>query len=247
MVDHFPFPDNIHVSSYVTIKLTNSNYLLWKIQFESLLSCQKLTGLVNDGITAPDTTVTRLTDGVAAAVPNPRYESWLCTDQLVCSWLFGSLSEEVLGYVHNLQTSREIWVSLVENFNKNSIAREYTLRRNLQLLSKKEKTLAVYCREFVAICDALSSIGKPVDSMKIFGFLNGLGREYDPIATVIQSSLSKFPPPTFNDVVLEVEGFDSKLQSYEDSATVTPHMVFNTQRSDYNDDYKSSNRGHGRG
>lgn len=41
--------------------------------------------------------------------------------------------------------------------------------------------------------------------------------------TVIQSSLTKFPPPTFNDVVSEVQGYDSKLQSYEEVHTVTPH------------------------
>lgn len=164
------------------------------------------------------------------------------------SWLFGTFSEEVLGYVHNLKTSCEIWVSLAENFNKSSIAREFSLRKNLQLLSKKDKTFSVYSRDFITICDALSSIGKPIDdSMKIFDFLNGLSREYDHIATVIQSTLSKFPPPTFPDVVSEVEGFDSKLRSYEESETVTPHMAFQTQRTEYNDDYKSGYRGQGRG
>ena len=83
-------------------------------------------------------------------------------------------------------------MSLAENFNKSSLAREFTLRRSLQLLNSKGKTLATYSREFKTMCDSLSSIGKPVDeSMKIFGYLNGLGREYDPITTVIQSSLTK--------------------------------------------------------
>lgn len=91
--------------------------------------------------------------------------------------------------------------------------------------------LAVYNREFKTICDALSSIGKPIEEfMKTFGFLNGLGREFDPISTVIQSSLTKYPLPTFNDVVSEVQGFDSKVQSYEANTTVSPHLVFNTQK-----------------
>ena len=62
--------------------------------------------------------------------------------------------------------------------------------------------------------------------MKIFGFLNGLGREFDPISTVIQSSLTKFPQPTFNDVVSEVQGFESKMKSYQDNATVALHLAF---------------------
>lgn len=62
--------------------------------------------------------------------------------------------------------------------------------------------------------------------MKIFWFLNGLSREYYPITTVIQSSLTNFPFPTFNDVVSEVQGYDSKLLSYEETPTVTPHEAF---------------------
>lgn len=97
-----------------------------------------------------------------------------------------SLSEEVLGTVHNISTSREVWNSLAENFNKSSLAREFSLRRSLQLLSKKDKSFSVYCRDFKALCESLSAIGKPIEeSMKIFGFPNGLTREYDPIATVI--------------------------------------------------------------
>lgn len=134
-------------------------------------SCQKLIGFVNGGVTPPSSTHTVVNGDTTTVIPNPQYESWFCTDQLVRSWLFGTLSEEVLEYVHNLQTSREIWVSLAENFNKSSVAREFSLRRNLQLLTKNEKTLAVYCRDFIAIYDSLSSIGKSVDeSMRSLGF-----------------------------------------------------------------------------
>ena len=129
-------------------------------------------------------------------------------------------------------------MSLAENFNKSSLAREFTLRRSLQLLNSKGKTLATYNREFKTMCDSLSSIGKPVEeSMKIFGYLNGLGREYYPITTVIQSSLTKFPQPSFNDVVSEVQAFECKLRSYEENATVTPHIAFNAQTSEPNQTY----------
>lgn len=85
--------------------------------------------------------------------------------------------------------------------------------------------------------------------MKIFGFLNGLGREYDPITTVIQSSLTKFLAPTFNDVVSEVEGFDVKLKFYEESIAVNPHMAFASQNEEYrqtNPSYNPNYRGIGR-
>ena len=105
------------------------------------------------------------------------------------------------------------------------------------------------------MCDALSSIGKPVEeSMKIFGFLNGLGREFDPMTTVIQSSLSKYLAPTFNDVASEVQGFAAKLQSYEENTSLTPHLAYNTQQAQGNQPfetapptYNPNYRGRGRG
>ncbi|XP_010430659.1 PREDICTED: uncharacterized protein LOC104714886 [Camelina sativa] len=224
MATTYPFPDNVHVTSSVTLKLTDNNYLLWKTQFESLLSSQKLIGFVNGAVTTPSQTRLVVNGEVTTEVPNPL-----------------------------LQTSREIWISLAENFNKSSVAREFSLRRSLQLLSKKDKSLSTYCREFKSICDSLSSIGKPIDeSMKIFGFLNGLGREYDPITTVIQSSLSKLPPPTFNDVIADVQGFDSKLQLYEDTNSVTPHMAFMTEKTNpcapqYDPNQRGRGRNRGRG
>lgn len=201
-VNPYPFPSKVYLLSSVTLKLFDSNYLLWKTQFESLLSSQKLLGFVNGAVPSPPATRTVVRDAETVEEPNPQFEAWFCTDQLVRSWLFGTLSEEVLGSIHTLQTSRDVWISLAYNFNKSSLSREFSLRRSLQLLSKKDKTLAVYCREFKAICDSLSAIGNPIEeSMNFFGFLNGLDREYDPIATVIQSSLSKIPAPTFTDVL----------------------------------------------
>lgn len=240
----YPFPTSLHVSSCVTLKLNESNYLLWKTQFEALLSSQKLLGFVTGQVEAPAATVVEVVDEVQVENPNPDLESWKCSVGLVKAWLFGTLSEEVLGCVYGLETSRDVWLALADNFNKSSVAREFDLRRRLQLLNTRGKDFMVYCREFRSLCDQLSSIGKPVEeSMKIFTFLNGLSRDYDPISTVIQSSMSRYPPPTFSDVVLEVTGFHTRLQSYETPADVTPFTAFQTQRSGSNNNNSQRGRG----
>ncbi|XP_019084173.1 PREDICTED: uncharacterized protein LOC109125876 [Camelina sativa] len=83
--------------------------------------------------------------------------------------------------------------------------------------------------------------------MKVVLFLNGLAREYDPIATVIQSSLSRLPAPTFNDVVLEVSSFDSKLQSYESASDVSPNLAFQAQRGGFSGYRGRGSNSRGRG
>lgn len=82
--------------------------------------------------------------------------------------------------------------------------------------------------------------------MKILGFLNRFTHEYEAIATVIQSLLTKFHAPTFNDVESEVQGYDAKLQSYEETPTVTPHVAFKVQQSN-TQTYGNRNSDRGRG
>lgn len=75
---------------------------------------------------------------------NPLYEHWSCTDQLVHSWIFGTLSEEV---PHTLLTSRDVWLCLAENFNKSPLS-----RYSLQLLTKKDKNLISGVLSWVQDC-----------------------------------------------------------------------------------------------
>lgn len=131
----YPFPSNVHILSSVMLKLNENNYLLWKTQLESLLFSQKLLRFINGAVTARSV----VRNEVTVEEANPQYDAWFCSDQLVRSWMFGTLSEEVLGTVHTIQTSREVWLALAESFNKSSLSREFSLRRSLQLLTKKRQ------------------------------------------------------------------------------------------------------------
>ena len=59
------------------IKLTSSNYLLWKNQFVPLLASQDLFGYLDGSIRAPSATILTA-DGTTKS--NPAYTSWLHTD-----------------------------------------------------------------------------------------------------------------------------------------------------------------------
>lgn len=48
--------------------------------------------------------------------PNPDYESWLHSDGLLKSWIIGTLLEEALGHVFDLETSTEVWEALANQF-----------------------------------------------------------------------------------------------------------------------------------
>ncbi|XP_019085409.1 PREDICTED: uncharacterized protein LOC109126354 [Camelina sativa] len=224
--DSYMFPSNVHVASSVTLKLNDSNYRLWKTQVESLLSSQKLLGFINGRYQAPPKIVDRT---------------------VVRSWIYGTLTEEALGGVCNLATSLAVLTSLANTYNRSSISREFELKRKLHAIRKQGKTFSAYVREYTAVCDELNSIGKPVEeSIKICGFLLGLGREYDPIAAVIQNSMSRIPTPTFTEVLYEIEGFDTRLQSYADDVVAT-QMVFHTPTAQTQEVFQASQTNNYRG
>ncbi|KZV30059.1 hypothetical protein F511_06564 [Dorcoceras hygrometricum] len=68
----------------LTIKLSSTNYLLWRSQIYPLLIGQGLMNLIDGTRSAPCTDV--ITDGKSAL--NPAYHSWLVDDQRLESHFF---------------------------------------------------------------------------------------------------------------------------------------------------------------
>ena len=94
-----------------------------------------------------------------------------------------------------------------------------------------EKTMDIYLKDIKSVCSQLSSIGSPVsERMKVFAALHGLGKEYEPIKTTIESSMDSHPPPTFEDVVPRLTSYEDRLQSYVDQSSVTPNLAFYSNR-----------------
>ena len=88
----------------LTIKLTSSNYLLWRNQFVPLLTSQELFGLLDGSTVAPCVVIT---DSSRVTKPNLAHNSWLHTDQMLMSLLFSSLTEESMSEVLGLRHSHE--------------------------------------------------------------------------------------------------------------------------------------------
>ena len=104
-----PFNTMIHM---VTIKLSSSNYLLWKSQLLPLLESQELLGHV-DGTLAPPPRFAP----VDSRTPNIKHLAWKNTDQRLLSLLLSSLTEEAMAKVVGLSTSCEVWLALENTFS----------------------------------------------------------------------------------------------------------------------------------
>lgn len=96
---------SLSISQCVTLKLSSTNYLLWKTQFESFLSSQSLLGFVNGSSEKPLPTVTVRSGEEDVVQANPEFVKWVRKDQLVMAWLFGSLTEEAMRAVYGLHSA----------------------------------------------------------------------------------------------------------------------------------------------
>ncbi|KAL0800712.1 hypothetical protein Bca101_055887 [Brassica carinata] len=189
--------------------------------------------------------------GTSTPVPNPDHQLWFQTDQIVQSWLLGSITDPLQSLVVNCTTASEIWSTLENHFNRPSNSRLFELQHKMQTLSKGDKKMFDFLQEVKALSDQLASIGAP-EAMKIFSAFHGLGRDYEPIKTSIEGSIDTVPPPTFESIIPCLVAFDDRLKSYNGGQEVTPHLAFATVRTDQQGNYYSSRgrggrRGRGRG
>ena len=218
---------SLSITRCVTLKLSSSNYLLWKTQFESFLSSQSLLGFVNGSSPRPLPTISTRNEDVVTETANPEFVKWVRKDQLVMAWLFRSLTEEALRSVYGLHSAHEVWISLAKKYNHVSATRKLDLQRKLQGMTKNQKSMSEYLGDVKSVCDQLDSIGCPfTDQKKIYGALSGLGKEYESIATVIEHSVDSEPQMTFEDAVFKLVNFADKLQVYSQVREATPHMAF---------------------
>lgn len=236
------------ITQVVTLKLKEGNYLLWKLQFEQFLSSQMLLGYINGAQPRPPETTTVRTGEEVTEAPNPEFTKWLQKDQLILAWIYGTLTEDALKSVYGLHSSHEVWLALAKKYNRVSASRRLDLQRRVQTTVKGTKTMTTYLAEIKSLCDQLDSIGSPItEHEKIYGVLNGLGKEYESVCTVIVHAMDGFTPPCFEDVVYKLTGFEDKLQSYQSPAEVTPHQAFYTNRGGYSGRGRGGYRGGYRG
>ena len=100
------------IANLITIRLTRENFLLWKTQAVPVLRAQGSFGYVDGSIPAPPETITEGTGDAARVVANPAFLRWYQQDQVVLIALLSSMTEDIIGQLTQLHTSRAVWDAL---------------------------------------------------------------------------------------------------------------------------------------
>lgn len=223
----------------LTIKLTSSNYLIWKNQIKPPLSYQRLLEHVDGTNPCPPATIQ--IDGKSAA--NPAHQSWIDADQRTLLIIQSSLSEEAMAETLNLSTSHAIWQALEQAYSHDSMERVQTLRDSLRQMQKGSSSVSEFGRKFKGVCDQLSAVGHPVEETdKAHWFLCGLGSGFETFST---SQRAVKPTPSFRNLLSYAESHEIFMASIHSNVATTPvAFTANTTAASRNpSNYNSRGRG----
>jgi transposase InsO family protein len=146
---------------------------------------------------------------------NPAFVIWKRKDQTILSWINLTLSKKVLSTIYGLETSRQVWTALANQFANQSKSRIANLKKQLQSLHQGSKSCSDYIQAAKERADQLVAVGQPISDEDLITYLtNGLNSSYNSFITTI-SILTR-------DKQLSFEDFQDELLNHE--------MLLNNQK-----------------
>jgi hypothetical protein len=146
-----------------------------------------------------------LADHVLSVVPNP-LEDWLLMDEVVLSWIHGTLTTELQDIVHVPDaTAHRIWGALEAQFLGHRQTRILYLETAFRQLTQGDLSVDEYCRQMKTMVDTLRTLGAPItDECLVLNLLRGLSPCFDRVAPIL-TRIKPFPTfaETKDDLLLE--------------------------------------------
>ncbi|RVW62129.1 Retrovirus-related Pol polyprotein from transposon RE2 [Vitis vinifera] len=152
-----------NIGHLVSIKLSDTNYLIWSSQIVPVLKSHDLMGFVDGSEPCPSKSL--------GGSLNPTYILWNKKDQCVLSWINATLSDKVLAFVYGITSAREVWSSLANKFASQSRTRVHHLKRKLQTLHQGSMKCTDFLEKTKLVSDELAAVGKPLEDDDLMSYI----------------------------------------------------------------------------
>ena len=93
---------------------------------------------------------------------NPNFILLSCFDWLILSWIYSTLTPEIIGQIIGYWTSLVAWTALENIFSVSSKAWVMQLRLEFQTIRKGSLSMTEYIMKIKNIFDSLAAIGEPM-------------------------------------------------------------------------------------
>ncbi|KAM1748237.1 hypothetical protein ACFX1T_009140 [Malus domestica] len=166
-----------------SVLLNEFNYLPWSRAVSLALGGRSKLGFINGSIKAPDAS-------------SPTYESWLCKDQLVMSWLLNSMERKIAEIFSYSESSFKLWETVKEMYgSQNNDARVFQLKKDISNLQQEGKPFVQLLGSMKSMWNELemyrphtteaSVLLKRAEEDKIFQLLSSLDSGYEDLRSHI--------------------------------------------------------------
>ena len=112
------------LSNMMTIKLENTNYIVWKHQITMILETYSLYDLLEEPQLVPERFLKDLSGAYTASI-NPEYTLWRSKEKALLTFISSTLSSSILSLTVGCTTALEVWKVLENRFS--SISRSHVM------------------------------------------------------------------------------------------------------------------------
>eukprot|EP00257_Ricinus_communis_P021770 XP_015581325.1 uncharacterized protein LOC107262106 [Ricinus communis] len=215
-----------NIAHQLAIKLNSINYLLLEAHILSLLDCYDLTKHVDGTIDPPP----KLTSNDQ---PNLAYNVCFHQDELVLSWIIGSISENFVPQIVGVSNTKMAWQKLVSTYASGSKAHIWTIiLKFYQLIKESNKSVAQYTQCAKSMFDQLAKLDSPVNKDDLLQVVvNGLVSTYHAFVRSLTKKLVVVCFDDLYDLLLSEEENFAANTSMDTSSIIAPttHIATNTQ------------------
>jgi hypothetical protein len=180
-----------HTHQVISLKLTNTNYLYWRIQMKPYLLGQGVFGFVDGSNSCPSPHILAA-DGVSLQV-SQLFLRWK-QDQLILSALLSSLSMKVLHLVVNCPASCSVWHTLEQALASTSNSCIMQLHGSLQDLRQGDDSVTQFLQKAKTLFDELTAAGRSISltDFNLYVF-RGLRGEFKDLVTSLVTRADPLP------------------------------------------------------
>ncbi|XP_068322553.1 uncharacterized protein [Pyrus communis] len=204
--------------------LVEDNYGTWVQSMTMALTVKNKLGLVDGTIKKP------------SEDKHEELQQWNRCNNLVKTWLLGSMSKEISGSVIHCKDARQMWLDLQERFSHVNIVQLFHLENEIHDCEQGTMTVSSYFTKLKSLwderdvlcsipacsCETKKEIACYVETQKTMKFLMGLNDSY---ATVRSNTLLLEPLPTVNKAYSLVLRHERQLEVSNGKGTAQPEAA----------------------
>ena len=209
----------INTTAQTPLKLISTNYLSWKLQFETLFIGYDLIRYIDGSTPCPPNPI--LVDNVT--ITNPSHKFWIRQDKLLLNALIGSLSPTIIPFIACAKTAQEAWNILANTYAKPSRGRIKQIKNQLKHPSKGSQSITEFLHSVKATADELAILGAPMDPEDLTDtILDGLDEDYKELVRAVQARDTSI---SFDELHEKLLSFEAMSSSHATPLPITANLT----------------------